>query len=155
MSGRLVLLATSHRIAPGLLTHAAWQALQDADRVVSAPGHPLLPALAEAGITAQTIDPGTPAAHARWLLDAAVTGTIVWLVSDDGDDELMAALAPLIAQRADDGTAPELEVMHGSFDVPGSRLLDVVAVMDRLRSPGGCPWDAEQTHASLARYLLE
>jgi XTP/dITP diphosphohydrolase len=27
--------------------------------------------------------------------------------------------------------------------------------MDRLRSPGGCPWDAEQTHASLLRYLLE
>ncbi|MFL6139381.1 MAG: nucleoside triphosphate pyrophosphohydrolase [Frankiaceae bacterium] len=37
----------------------------------------------------------------------------------------------------------------------GARLLDAVAVMDRLRSPGGCPWDAEQTHASLARYLLE
>src|SRR3954447_13055770 len=29
------------------------------------------------------------------------------------------------------------------------------AVMDLLRSPGGCPWDAEQTHASLARYLVE
>jgi XTP/dITP diphosphohydrolase len=28
-------------------------------------------------------------------------------------------------------------------------------VMDRLRSPGGCPWDAEQTHESLTRYLLE
>ena len=27
--------------------------------------------------------------------------------------------------------------------------------MDRLRSPGGCPWDAEQTHASLVKYLLE
>ena len=27
--------------------------------------------------------------------------------------------------------------------------------MDQLRSPGGCPWDAEQTHASLARYLVE
>ena len=27
--------------------------------------------------------------------------------------------------------------------------------MDRLRSPGGCPWDAEQTHASLRGYLLE
>jgi XTP/dITP diphosphohydrolase len=27
--------------------------------------------------------------------------------------------------------------------------------MDRLRSPGGCPWDAEQTHASLLKYLLE
>ena len=39
--------------------------------------------------------------------------------------------------------------------MPGARLLDVVAVMDRLRSPGGCPWDAEQTHASLVPYLLE
>ena len=38
---------------------------------------------------------------------------------------------------------------------PGEAVLELVAVMDRLRSPGGCPWDAEQTHASLARYLLE
>lgn len=37
----------------------------------------------------------------------------------------------------------------------GSRLLELVAVMDRLRSPGGCPWDAEQTHASLVQYLVE
>jgi XTP/dITP diphosphohydrolase len=36
---------------------------------------------------------------------------------------------------------------------PGSRLLDLVAVMDRLRVE--CPWDARQTHASLAPYLLE
>src|SRR6185436_19153585 len=34
-------------------------------------------------------------------------------------------------------------------------LLDAVAVMDRLRSPGGCPWDAEQTHESLLPYLVE
>jgi XTP/dITP diphosphohydrolase len=40
-------------------------------------------------------------------------------------------------------------------DRPGARLLDVVAVMDRLRSPGGCPWDAAQTHESLMPYLLE
>src|ERR1700759_5762228 len=38
---------------------------------------------------------------------------------------------------------------------PGERLLDAVATMDRLRSPGGCPWDAKQDHASLAPYLLE
>lgn len=38
---------------------------------------------------------------------------------------------------------------------PGGRFLDLVAVMDTLRSPGGCPWDAEQTHASLVKYLLE
>jgi XTP/dITP diphosphohydrolase len=35
------------------------------------------------------------------------------------------------------------------------RLQRAVEVMDRLRSPGGCPWDAEQTHESLAKYLLE
>ena len=37
----------------------------------------------------------------------------------------------------------------------GTALLDAAAVMDRLRSPGGCPWDAEQTHASLLPYLVE
>jgi XTP/dITP diphosphohydrolase len=37
----------------------------------------------------------------------------------------------------------------------GERFLDLVEVMNRLRSPGGCPWDAEQTHASLVKYLLE
>jgi XTP/dITP diphosphohydrolase len=37
----------------------------------------------------------------------------------------------------------------------GERLLELVEVMDRLRSPGGCPWDAEQTHTSLVKYLLE
>ncbi|MHA3705037.1 MazG family protein [Jatrophihabitans sp. YIM 134969] len=37
----------------------------------------------------------------------------------------------------------------------GEALLAAAAVMDRLRSPGGCPWDAEQTHASLAPYLVE
>ncbi len=37
----------------------------------------------------------------------------------------------------------------------GQRLLDLVKVMYRLRAPGGCPWDREQTHRSLARHLLE
>ena len=36
-----------------------------------------------------------------------------------------------------------------------SPLERAVEVMDRLRSPGGCPWDAEQTHESLTPYLLE
>lgn len=36
---------------------------------------------------------------------------------------------------------------------PGEKLLELVAVMDRLR--GECPWDAEQTHESLVRYLVE
>ena len=38
-------------------------------------------------------------------------------------------------------------------EVPGARLLDLLAVVDTLRR--SCPWDREQTHASLLRYLLE
>jgi len=38
--------------------------------------------------------------------------------------------------------------MSKSFD-------ELVSVMERLRAPGGCPWDHEQTYASLGKYLLE
>lgn len=37
----------------------------------------------------------------------------------------------------------------------GDGVIELIAVMDRLRSPGGCPWDARQTHRSLIEYLLE
>jgi len=70
------------------------------------------------------------------------------------------------------GASPGAEVVAGAVGVspgavlpgaavitaappPGAELLAAVAVMDRLRSPGGCPWDAEQTHQSLRRFLLE
>jgi MazG family protein len=44
----------------------------------------------------------------------------------------------------------------GPSDAPlGSRFPELVRVMAELRAPGGCPWDAEQTHRSLARHLLE
>ena len=46
-----------------------------------------------------------------------------------------------------------IEVVPGSYDLPGARLLDLVSVMDRLRVE--CPWDARQTHESLAPYLIE
>ena len=36
-----------------------------------------------------------------------------------------------------------------------SQLQRLVEVMDTLRSPGGCPWDSEQSHESLLKYLLE
>ncbi|WP_022919333.1 MazG family protein [Ruania albidiflava] len=50
----------------------------------------------------------------------------------------------------------EAEPEQPSTGAPtGHALLRAVAVMDRLRSPGGCPWDAEQTHASLAPYAVE
>lgn len=36
-----------------------------------------------------------------------------------------------------------------------SQLEDLLATAHKLRAPGGCPWDAEQTHESLVKYLLE
>lgn len=50
---------------------------------------------------------------------------------------------------AHDPAAPD----RGS--APGAEFERLLAVMDRLRSPGGCPWDAAQTHESLLRYLVE
>lgn len=43
----------------------------------------------------------------------------------------------------------------GRPDVAGASFSRLVEIMDQLRSPGGCPWDAEQTHASLVKYLVE
>ena len=53
------------------------------------------------------------------------------------------------------GAAPAATGSPDPATSPHPALLDAVAVMDRLRSPGGCPWDAEQTHSSLVRYLIE
>jgi XTP/dITP diphosphohydrolase len=49
------------------------------------------------------------------------------------------------------GAVPQGDVP--STDAPGARLLELVAIVDTLRR--SCPWDREQTHASLLRYLLE
>ncbi|HEY2773621.1 MAG TPA: nucleoside triphosphate pyrophosphohydrolase [Candidatus Binatia bacterium] len=38
---------------------------------------------------------------------------------------------------------------------PRRTFADLVAILHRLRSPGGCPWDAEQTHETLRPYLVE
>jgi MazG family protein len=39
--------------------------------------------------------------------------------------------------------------------MPGDAFRDLVAIMARLRAPGGCPWDREQTMKDLGRYLRE
>jgi tetrapyrrole methylase family protein/MazG family protein len=49
---------------------------------------------------------------------------------------------------------PEVEVVMGR-SARGARLLELVRVMARLRGPDGCPWDAEQTHETLVKYLLD
>jgi XTP/dITP diphosphohydrolase len=123
---RPVVVAASPRL-PGLLTAAGWDALRAAGEVRC---------------------PGAGTAWGRALSDAGV-----------------ALATPTEGERPEagqtwldlDGSVPRegAEVVAGAPEPPGARVLDLVAVMDRLRSPGGCPWDAEQTHASLLRYLLE
>lgn len=151
----LHLLITSPRVAPGLLSRAAWQVLDDAADVLAQDvSTPLVAALVDDGLTvnaAPTGDAPSPDV-ARWLVERATGSSVVWLVGPDGDGPLTDALAVEVS-RLDD--PPAIEVVVGSWDVPGARLLDVVAVMDRLRSPGGCPWDAAQTHESLLPYLTE
>ena len=126
----LIVLATSPRVAPGLLSWPAWEALRSASAVLAPAGHPLLPALDEAGIGYRVAD--EPEAG-RFASDDVV----VWL-AEPGDEPPVPAGAKLL---------------RGSADLPGAHLLDLVATMDRLRVE--CPWDARQTHQSLAPHLLE
>src|SRR3954447_7385395 len=150
---RLVLLVTSPRVAPGALTFEAWQALREGVFFTRDQAHPQRPALAAAGIVTEALDPQhPPAAIARILRSAAEQqGCAVWLAGATGDDDIGRALADMALRHGeighgDTGDPVEIEVVHGSWDLPGARLLDVVTTMDRLRSPGGCPWDAQQTH---------
>ncbi len=48
---------------------------------------------------------------------------------------------------------PNLELLPGSYDLPGARLLDLVQVMDRIRRE--CPWSKRRTHEDLAKYAIE
>jgi XTP/dITP diphosphohydrolase len=153
MARRLTLLLSTPRIAPGLFTRAAWTALAGAAHVLARDeDETQLMAIQESGVEAVHLGELDPVALARLLVERTGDGEVVWIGSADGDPGLTDALAAEVSSRQD---PPEVEILVGSYDVPGARLLDLVAVMDRLRSPGGCPWDAEQTHESLVPYLIE
>jgi XTP/dITP diphosphohydrolase len=132
-------LVLSPRVAPGILTLAAWDALRSATAVRASVDDPHVRAIVASGIAvdaamgAPSYEPGSV-----WI---APTGDATWARSVA--DELMGP----------DGDQRQVEVVFGSYDLPGSGLLDVVDVMDRLRRE--CPWTAAQTHESLARYVLE
>ncbi len=155
MAGRIVLVPFSPRVAPGLLSAAAWRLMTGPDAVVhtGSPDHPVLPYLDDVDVQIVVFDPEASAHEiARDLISQAQAGTtVVWIAAPDGDEALAQALGGELAH----GSEIELELLPGSYDLPGAKVLDLVAVMDRLRSPGGCPWDGEQTHQSLVKYLLE
>ena len=83
------------------------------------------------------------AALAAFLSAAAADDSVVWL-APPGEELDPALLSDL---------SVPYQVLHGSHDLPGAHLLDLVSITDTLRV--SCPWDREQTHSSLLRYLLE
>ena len=139
----LTILLSSPRVAPGLLTWQAWSALREAARVlVGSSEHPLVPALTAADVVPSVVDaPASAVALAAFL--SSFDGAVVWLApqGSSADPALISGL-----------TVP-YQVLDGSVDLPGAHLLDLVSIMDTLRV--SCPWDREQTHSSLLKYLLE
>jgi XTP/dITP diphosphohydrolase len=112
---------------PAMLPAAAWPALRSAEAVYAAAG---LPEQTRAALDAKPAPaPAELARHDNVVLVAADE-------TDPGARALIDAGAEVI-----------------SASVPA--LLRSAEVMDRLRSPGGCPWDAAQTHDSLRQYLVE
>lgn len=147
-AGRIVLLTTSHRVAPGLLSWPAWQTLRAADRVLCADAaHVQLPYLREAGV-----EVAREAPLARELVDRCAGGrTVVVVATGEGDRKLTDGLAALAGSGR--VAMPELELLPASYDLPGARLLDLVQVMDQIRAE--CPWSSRQTHKGLAQYAIE
>ena len=140
---RIVLLVTSPRLPAGLLTAQAWDLVRGTP-VFAAAESAQTGALRAAGVVVTVTD--------RPVDDLLAGGDAVWLAGPQGDQELARELGLRLAREP--GLA-EMELLYGSWDPPGARLLDAVTVMDRLASPGGDPWKRAQTHQSLARFLLE
>jgi XTP/dITP diphosphohydrolase len=147
LTARIVLLVTSPRLPAGLLTAAAWDLVR-AHPVYAAAASDQGDALRSAGVEVTVIEPRPD------ILVAALAehDTIVWLAGPAGDQDFARQLGLRLAREP---SLAELELAYGSWDPPGARLLDAVAVLDRLASPGGDPWKRQQTHETLAQYLLE
>ena len=129
------------------LTLGEWDLLVGRDRVLFASeNHPLVQRLRDHGVQvaavkdapdvqrdeALVVDPESP-----WIVELARRGAQVTTGPATAPDALTAAHGAYLART-------------------GSRALGSLAlVMARLRSPDGCPWDREQSHASLRVHLIE
>lgn len=145
--GRITVLVTSPRVAPGLLRADAWDLVRAADRVLTAdPSHPQRGPVSEAGAHVTVVAAASLELRAGALHAACGDGSdVVWLADPEED---VQGLADEVRRGSD-----AVQVVEGSHDLPGARVLDLVAAMDAMRRR--CPWDARQTHESLLRYLLE
>ena len=164
---RLVLVDTADEL-PGLLPLHAWSAIMSSDLVLVGSGdHPFLPHLDMAELRHEVApQPDSKALGRADLLSglspadkgraeaiverAKAEGEVVYLF---GASDTEAFTRTMGMEAAREGV--EVEVVYFGVRPVGSRLLDLVRVMQRLRAPDGCPWDREQDHATLARYAVE
>jgi MazG family protein len=81
-----------------------------------------------------------------------------WLDSVLVDSLLAAgysiAMEP-VANAALPGEVPVLGALDSGLSEAGRAFAESVAIMARLRGPGGCPWDREQSFDSIRKYTLE
>jgi MazG family protein len=168
MPPRIVLVETSDAL-PGLLPFPAWDALTTADAVLvrGRDDHPAASHLYFAGLDLEELvpaevqtrgmdlmQPGSPAerALASGLVDAAhARGTVAYVLGPaDGGFSRIVGL-----EAARDGDV-EVEFVFLAQAPRGLDTLRLVEVMAALRHPdSGCPWDLEQDHRTLSRYLVE
>lgn len=165
---RLVLVDTADEL-PGLLPLHAWSAIMSSDLVmVASDDHPFLPHLDMADLRYEVVAQPDQAralsradllsglspldkARAESIVDRAkAEGEVVYLFGA-ADEEAFTRTLGMQAARED----VEVEVVYFGVLPAGARLLALVRVMERLRAPGGCPWDREQDHRTLARYAVE
>jgi XTP/dITP diphosphohydrolase len=145
MADRIVLLVTSPRLPAGLLSAQAWDLLR------TNPVYATAESAHVDALRASGIDVSVGAVDATALLDAAkAAGSVVFLAGANGEPAFARDLGLRLARNPG---AAELELVYGSWDPPGARLLDAVTVMDQLRVSDA--WKRQQTHESLAPYLLE
>lgn len=168
MTARIVLVESASHL-PGLLPFQAWDAMAAATTVlVRDPGsHPHATHLYYAGIDLEALEPaaatggridllqpGSPAERrlAQGLVDRGEEEQVVVYLLGPGDD----GFGQLVGLEASKRGGLEVEFVFLPPLPRGSELLRLVDVEEQLRDPdGGCPWDLEQDHRSLTRYLLE
>jgi XTP/dITP diphosphohydrolase len=130
------------------LTVGEWDRLRACAKVVfEDPSHPLLSRLTDEGVQAGPFDDEP---EAGW--------DNIGLVAVPGSPRIVE-LARLGAEVTSGPStiADPLTAAHGAYVLrrAQAKLGELIAVMARLRSDDGCPWDREQTHASLVPHLLE
>jgi XTP/dITP diphosphohydrolase len=141
-------------VVPLAAEQAGALTLDELDRLVSCervmfedPAHPLAARLRAMGVEAGAFDDEPDANRHGWALVADPRSLRVIDLARSGAD--------VTSQLA---TPPDsLTAAHGAHVLRESAaaLSNAVLIMSRLRSDDGCPWDREQTHASLEEHLLE